>query len=709
MNDEIINQTNTPIKDNSINLDNQKKLNNNSLFNNVVSPISNKTQQATSLAFSQIMSSDSKNQSFLFDKDKLFESFLLFQKFMNMNQQISTILNKSNIQTPNNKDTIEAQEKIKQIDFEHYNTEGSQKENKEGTNNVHNYDEIPIKPTHSDFMELVEKTLANDNSAVKEIETNKPVKKIVKPTYYKKEIKISKPSKNEKKYSYYTDVLDENGQFNEKKVLKTLQKNTIEQKSNNQQVQIKESVANNKEDVIKTEEKQEEQKTETLPENNSLMIKEQRIDEQIKQLNIEIVKFKEERAKVFELKNEYEKLHQHFIDELEQFNIQKRDFEIEREIEEKKYEKEKKNLLQEMKGYNSIKIQNQNMILTAKRDKEQIEKLKNEINKIQKESKKKEITNKLMIDKLKKQIEEIKREPIIEQKEVKKIKGRSTSQYQSISKSKTSLQFSQKNLSTKQVNNIKQYNKSRTSLNPFPNKQKSKAKYNSSRRNQLKETIKEVPMIQKKQVKKDYHVEMIKDLITKSKLKNDNYDFIIPEQYYNTEYTLIKSAQTTEGKQIKLFTNNKREVLFPSGVKKEIFNDGYQIISFKNGDLKQIFPDQKSIYYYNDAKTVQTTYPDGLQVFKFSNGQIEKHFIDGSKQITFPDGSLRYILNDGYEETYFVDGTIQTIDLENVITMKYQDGHREIKYPDGKEESIYSEGEVKETHQEESDEIIEDV
>ena len=61
MNDETLNQTNTPMKDNSIYLDKQKNLNNNSLFNNVVSPISNKTQQATSLAFSQIMSSESNN------------------------------------------------------------------------------------------------------------------------------------------------------------------------------------------------------------------------------------------------------------------------------------------------------------------------------------------------------------------------------------------------------------------------------------------------------------------------------------------------------------------------------------------------------------------------------------------------------------------------------------------------------------------------
>ena len=367
-------------------------------------------------------------------------------------------------------------------------------------------------------------------------------------------------------------------------------------------------------------------------------------------------------------------------------------------------------MLQEMKGFNSLKIQNQNMILTAKRDKEQIQKLKNDINRIQKESKKKEVTNQLLIEKLKKQIEELKRNPPIERKEQNKNKGRSTSQYQNISKSKTSLQFSQKNLSTKKVNNIKQYTKSRTSLNPLSTKTKKKAQYNSSIKIQPKEMIEEVQISQyneRETDKDDIHTEMIKELIHKSKLKDDNFDFIIPEQYSNGNYSLLKSATTEEGKQIKLYTNNKREVLFPSGVKKEIFSDGYQMISFKNGDLKQIFPDQKSIYYYNDAKTIQTTYPDGLQVFKFSNGQIEKHFIDGSKQITFPDGSLRYILNDGYEETYFVDGSVQSTNLENVITMKYIDGHKEIKYPDGREESIY--GEVKETHQEEHDEIIEDV
>ena len=38
---------------------------------------------------------------------------------------------------------------------------------------------------------------------------------------------------------------------------------------------------------------------------------------------------------------------------------------------------------------------------------------------------------------------------------------------------------------------------------------------------------------------------------------------------------------------------------------------------------KNKFFQTKHIYYFNEAKTVQTTFPDNLQVFKFENGQVE--------------------------------------------------------------------------------------
>jgi centromere protein J len=39
------------------------------------------------------------------------------------------------------------------------------------------------------------------------------------------------------------------------------------------------------------------------------------------------------------------------------------------------------------------------------------------------------------------------------------------------------------------------------------------------------------------------------------------------------------------------------------------------------------------VYFFAEAKTTQTAFPDGMQVFKFSNKQIEKHYTDGTKEI----------------------------------------------------------------------------
>ena len=71
--------------------------------------------------------------------------------------------------------------------------------------------------------------------------------------------------------------------------------------------------------------------------------------------------------------------------------------------------------------------------------------------------------------------------------------------------------------------------------------------------------------------------------------------------------------------------------------------------------MKQTFPNNKQIYYFNEAKTVQTAYLNGLNIFKFNNNQIEKHYPDGSKFIIFPNGSKRKISKEGIEEYYISD------------------------------------------------------
>ena len=132
------------------------------------------------------------------------------------------------------------------------------------------------------------------------------------------------------------------------------------------------------------------------------------------------------------------------------------------------------------------------------------------------------------------------------------------------------------------------------------------------------------------------------------------YDFIIPDKYSNNNSELLNTLNT-DGKIIKIYSNNKKEINFKSGVKKEIFEDGHQLVHFPNGDMKQHFPDGKIVYYFNEEKTVQTTYPDGLNVFKFNNNQVEKHYPDGSKFIIFPNGTKRRIAKEEIEDNYFSD------------------------------------------------------
>ena len=142
--------------------------------------------------------------------------------------------------------------------------------------------------------------------------------------------------------------------------------------------------------------------------------------------------------------------------------------------------------------------------------------------------------------------------------------------------------------------------------------------------------------------------------------KIEDYDFNIPKKYLNKEYNLIKALKTDD-KTINLYSDDKKEIIFKSGVRKEIFKDGYQIIHFVNGDIKQIYPEGKSCYFFKESKTVQIILKNGVEIYKFENGQIERHYPDGSKIILFNDGSKIFIDKDG-EETSISDDNFIKID-----------------------------------------------
>ncbi|XP_065055458.1 centromere protein J-like isoform X2 [Rhopilema esculentum] len=179
---------------------------------------------------------------------------------------------------------------------------------------------------------------------------------------------------------------------------------------------------------------------------------------------------------------------------------------------------------------------------------------------------------------------------------------------------------------------------------------------------------------------------------------------LTPErQFTSSEISKQNDSQIKhhDGKVERVLSDGSREIEFPNGTKKTIDPVTQNVVvSFFNGDVKQMFPDGRTIYFYAESKTTHTSYKDGTEVFEFSNGQSEKHFTDGRKVITFNDQTVKCIFTNGAEETVFSDGTIQNVDVNGERTISFPNGQREIhtesfkrrEYPDGTMKTVYQDG-----------------
>ncbi|OBS82720.1 hypothetical protein A6R68_23295, partial [Neotoma lepida] len=161
-------------------------------------------------------------------------------------------------------------------------------------------------------------------------------------------------------------------------------------------------------------------------------------------------------------------------------------------------------------------------------------------------------------------------------------------------------------------------------------------------------------------------------------------------------------AQSARWMQVEQVLDDGRTIItFPNGTRKEISADKKTtIIKFFNGDMKKVKPDQRVIYFYADAQTTHTTYPDGLEVVQFPNKWTEKFYPDGSKETVFPDGTVKQLNKDGCEETVFPDGTHVTLKRNGDKTIVFSNGQKEIhtarfkrrEFPDGSTKTVYCNG-----------------
>lgn len=119
------------------------------------------------------------------------------------------------------------------------------------------------------------------------------------------------------------------------------------------------------------------------------------------------------------------------------------------------------------------------------------------------------------------------------------------------------------------------------------------------------------------------------------------------EERHPEEYVEI---QHERGKIERRYPDGKRTILYVNGTEKDIYLDGRTVIRFDNGDIKKTFPQTGLVvYYYAQAQTTHTTYPNGTQVFEFPNHQIERHYPNGSKEIQYQDGTIKVMDQNGQE------------------------------------------------------------
>ncbi|XP_074044131.1 uncharacterized protein LOC141488184 isoform X2 [Macrotis lagotis] len=166
------------------------------------------------------------------------------------------------------------------------------------------------------------------------------------------------------------------------------------------------------------------------------------------------------------------------------------------------------------------------------------------------------------------------------------------------------------------------------------------------------------------------------------------------------EKEVQKEIKHPDGKVEWKFSDGRKTITFPNGNKKEISADKKTtIVTFANGDMQKFMPDHRVLYYYADAQTTHTTYPDGLEVLQFPNKQIEKHYPNGTKEIVFPDGTVKH-LSVEQEETVFPDGTLVKVERNGDKTILFSNGQKEIhtsqfkkrEFPDGTIKTVFNTG-----------------
>ena len=116
----------------------------------------------------------------------------------------------------------------------------------------------------------------------------------------------------------------------------------------------------------------------------------------------------------------------------------------------------------------------------------------------------------------------------------------------------------------------------------------------------------------------------IKQRLISTKTHLDELDLIYPSKYsISNKETVTKQNFNQDGTIVREYDTGRKEILFSSGQKKNVYPDGYTLINYINGDIKQIIPNYKETYFYYKDRTLQVKFNDGSTYLKYSDGRVD--------------------------------------------------------------------------------------
>ncbi len=327
-------------------------------------------------------------------------------------------------------------------------------------------------------------------------------------------------------------------------------------------------------------------------------------------------------------------------EEQEKFEKMKKDFSNYKTIFNQKVEEFNKKKIKDMEEFEQWKkeeIKKFKQSIENNKDNNMIEQLKNQVKQMQSELNCKDKNYKVIIETLK--IELSKAHKTINDL-LKKLKLYQSKQSNQSSKIKT---INPKTLLSQTINKKMKKNSSQPHYNinkikeKISQSQNMKPKEKPNSKVNLNSSVVSHPSIDCTVVD-DLLIDLKIPKNTKKKsfnISKESFEMVFPEKYkLDKKGKVFSKEKTKDGKLIIEYENNAKELFFPSGVREEVFEDGYKIIYYTNKDIKQIYPDGKVVYFFFNSKITQTYLPSlNVHIYRYQNGTLEKHYANGKKEL----------------------------------------------------------------------------